>query len=458
MLTCTSNKTSNKTRKIRRKNNRIDRFDAQTGANKKHIKNLSNVELTNDQINLLAKGLKFIPTPKQKEIQVRRELLKDFDQFTRRMRLQYIYHGENNEPHPFHIKSGWIPPVQHSVTLESYQEETRVLLAEAQFSKPMNNLSHNEQRELKILRENTEINLKKADRGTRTVVLNTADKILVQLDNGEHYRPLLRPMVKDTSLRVLILVNELYQQNHIDDMTKKWLCLTPNPPRVPVFYTLTKIHKPTPVGRPIISGCDGPTERLSSFVDSLLQPIAQKQKSYLKDTIDFINLIETTRVPKNAILVPMDVTSLYTNIPQEEGVETVCKTYDSFYEDSPPIPTQYLKRALKLILQENSFELPPNTRNCHGHQGMAEAFANNFMAEVETKILNQSALKPLVWKRYIDDIFSIWNIHKDQVTQFIELANKHHQTIKFTAEISYTKITFLHTNVFKGERFAENLY
>ena len=69
---------------------------------------------------------------------------------------------------------------------------------------------------------------------------------------------------------------------------------------------------------------------------------------------------------------------------------------------------------------------------------MAVAFANIFMAEVETEILNQSALKPLVWKRYIDDIFSIWNIRKHQVTQFIELANKHHQTIKFTAEISYT--------------------
>ena len=52
-------------------------------------------------------------------------------------------------------------------------------------------------------------------------------------------------------------------------------------------------------------------------------------------------------------------------------------------------------------------------------------------------------------------IFSIWNIHKHQVTQFIELANKHHQTIKFTAQISYTKITFLDLNVFKGERFAE---
>ena len=154
----------------------------------------------------------------------------------------------------------------------------------------------------------------------------------------------------------------------------------------------------------------------------------------------------------------MDVTSLYTNTPQEEGVETVCKTYDSFYKESPPIPTQYLKRALKLILQENSFEFNgKNYLQTHGTAmgtKMAVAFANIFMVEVETEILNQSAFKPLVWKRYIDDIFSIWNIHKHQVTQFIELANKHHQTIKFTAEISYTKITFLDTNVFKGERFA----
>ena len=85
---------------------------------------------------------------------------------------------------------------------------------------------------------------------------------------------------------------------------------------------------------------------------------------------------------------------------------------------------------------------------------MAVTFANIFMAVVETEILNLSALKLLVWKRYIDDIFSIWNVHKHQVTLFIEQANKHHQTIKFTDEISYTEITFLDTNVSKGERFA----
>ena len=37
--------------------------------------------------------------------------------------------------------------------------------------------------------------------------------------------------------------------------------------------------------------------------------------------------------------------------------------------------------------------------------------------------------------------------------QFIEQANKHHPTIKFTAEISETETTFLDSNIYKGERF-----
>ena len=50
----------------------------------------------------------------------------------------------------------------------------------------------------------------------------------------------------------------LYHGNHIDETTEKWLSLTQNLPRIPVFYTLTKIHKPNPVGRPFISGCESP--------------------------------------------------------------------------------------------------------------------------------------------------------------------------------------------------------
>ena len=204
----------------------------------------------------------------------------------------------------------------------------------------------------------------------------------VLLNDINNYRPLAEPVVDTTAKNVQRVINHLLQEGYIDDMTAKWLSLTPNPPRIPVFYTLTKIHKPTPVGRPIISGCDGPTERISAFVDHLLQPIAQIQPSYLKDTTDFINFIENTRLPPNTTLVSMDVTSLYTNIPQEEGINTVCEAYEEFYQGNPPIPTRYLREMLSLILQENSFQFNgKDFLQSHGTAmgtKMAVAFANIF--------------------------------------------------------------------------------
>ena len=173
--------------------------------------------------------------------------------------------------------------------------------------------------------------------------MNRENKITegqIQLDDRNNYQPLDKPMVGDTFQRVKHLINSLRQAGCIDEMTAKWFNQTPDPPRIPVFYTLTKIHKPTLVGRPIISGCDGLTERLSSFpsgVDKVLQPIAQIQESYLKDTTHFIRFIESTRVPKNAFLVSMDVTSMYTNIPQEEGITIVCNAYENFYSVNKPL-------------------------------------------------------------------------------------------------------------------------
>ena len=89
---------------------------------------------------------------------------------------------------------------------------------------------------------------------------------------------------------------------------------------------------------------------------------------------------------------------------------------------------------------------------------MAVSFAKSFMAEVETNIINQSPYKPLIWKRYIDDIFSLWNINKEAINNFTKLANSFHPTVTFTAEISDIEITFLDTCVYncKGDRFKKH--
>ena len=49
----------------------------------------------------------------------------------------------------------------------------------------------------------------------------------------------------------------------------------------------------------------------------------------------------------------------------------------------------------------------------------------------------------------------MWNVDKEEIYSFIEQANNHHPTIKFTAEVSETETAFLDTCNYKGERFKK---
>lgn len=86
---------------------------------------------------------------------------------------------------------------------------------------------------------------------------------------------------------------------------------------------------------------------------------------------------------------------------------------------------------------------------------MAVAFANIFIESVEKEILRQSVNKPLTWKRFIDDVFCLWDTNKEEIEHFVEQANSCHPTIKFTAKVSQLETTFVYTTVYKGERFEK---
>ena len=103
-----------------------------------------------------------------------------------------------------------MPQVQHSVALESYLENVKTQFPEIKVIEPKNNLSRNEDKTLKELKNNPAINLKKADKGT-TTVMNKADKAYeanVQLENRKHNERLKAPMVKTTQEKV----NDLFSR------------------------------------------------------------------------------------------------------------------------------------------------------------------------------------------------------------------------------------------------------
>ena len=92
------------------------------------------------------------------------------------------------------------------------------------------------------------------------------------------------------------------------------------------LYLLPKSHKSlfNVHGRPVISNCGTPTEKVSEFLDHHLKPVMQKGLSYIRDCQHFLEKIKTIgSVPENAILVTADVVGLYPNIPHEAALKAL---------------------------------------------------------------------------------------------------------------------------------------
>ena len=68
-----------KRRKIHRNTSEKRRAAKEREFNEKFLRNLSTHQLSDDQVNVLSRGLKFIPTPVTNKTFIRRQLLRDFD-------------------------------------------------------------------------------------------------------------------------------------------------------------------------------------------------------------------------------------------------------------------------------------------------------------------------------------------------------------------------------------------
>ena len=142
--------------------------------------------------------------------------------------------------------------------------------------------------------------------------------------------------------------------------------------------------------------------------------MAKLVPSYIKDTTHFITLINDITIEEKDPLVTTDVSSLYTNIIHEEGLEAMRSwmTENNIFQQR----AQFIKILGTLVLKNNYFEF--NGEIYLQQQGtamgtrMAPNYAIIFMHKIETELLNKSRLKPKVFKRFIDDIFLIGPMEK----------------------------------------------
>ena len=169
-------------------------------------------------------------------------------------------------------------------------------------------------------------------------------------------------------------------------------------------------------------------------------------QSYVKDTTDFRNkLTAIDNLPDNALPVSLDVTSPYTKIPHNEGIDA-CR-FILQKRTNKHIPTETICDLIRIILTMNNFTF--NSKQYLQKHGtamgtrIAPSYANLFLSNFERDALLNSPHQPYLWLRFIDDIFMIWNAGPEKLKVFVDYLNNLHSTIKLTCSHSPSNIPFL---------------
>ena len=201
--------------------------------------NLSDVQLTQSETNLLRKGLNFCPTPPPPG---KYDINKDIDAFARRLTLKEYHTPENLEE--IIDDTGYQPSILQKLNqkerkihtrpsrepyINTYidrlrQEITDGTLHNLRFQR--NNLTKREREALNRLSNNTDIIIKPADKGGATVIMNTKDYVKEakrQLDNEVYYKRVERDFTLEHERLINQCVDKLILDGELAEEVAKLL-------------------------------------------------------------------------------------------------------------------------------------------------------------------------------------------------------------------------------------------
>ena len=332
------------------------------------------------------------------------------------------------------------------------------------------NLTVSERSALAELKRNSNIVIKPADKGSSIVVMNTQyyrDKLVL----GDHLlTDSYKKVNQDRDDTVMVQVKELVER-HSACLTKKEKEYMINEEwQTSEMYVLPKVHKSRSIieaisrcrtevindvkdpedlkGRPIVAGCSTPTRGLSELISKILKPLVESQRSYVKDDWDVLGKLPhgTDGTHK---LFGCDITSLYTSIPHELGLEAIrywiCRRRDLI--DSR-FTEEFILEAIELMLKNNNFKFDEEMFTQLIGTAMGHVFAPQYACLVigyleEEKLFKQvlpmhftpSDVKLIeeFYSRFMDDGFTLLPKSVDP-QKFLECLNSLHPSIRFTLE------------------------
>ena len=319
---------------------------------------------------------------------------------------------------------------------------------------------------LRCLSNNKTIKVCKMDKGVGLVVMNSVD-YYAKLDNiisdGTRFTCLDYDIntnrVHDCkSAPWVIKENKIarYCREHLKDLVDEqtYRRIKPTGSQPGKIYGMAKNHKPQCPLRPVLSAIDTPEYQLAKWLEEQIKPYLSSDYS-VSSTSAFVEELSHIKPRSSDVLVSFDIKSLYTNVPLKEVISDIQrKVYSTSATSSFFLNSGITETVFKNMLQtcsESIFLYKDNVYKQHDGLSMgsplAPLMANWFVAKIENQIFERSiSCKPKFYRRYVDDIFAVFDSTADR-DEFFDILNNQHQNLIFTMETNKGQLPFLDVSV-----------
>jgi len=169
-----------------------------------------------------------------------------------------------------------------------------------------------------------------------------------------------------------------------------------------------------------------------------LTPIAYSERS-VTDVFQFVKEIQQRTDSIRTLMVSLDIESLFTNVPVAETIEIILsKLFPDESCEYRGFTRNNFKTLLKLAVEDAYFSF--DSKLYRQIDGMAMGsplgplFANIFLSHYESQWLHESPVKPLLYRRYVDDTLWLFPENTD-ITRLLTFMNSRHSNMKFTYEL-----------------------